>query len=360
MLRALVASVVAIVVLTVVLGFGYPGADDRLRPGRVPDQANGSLIERDGKVVGSSLAAQEFSSPGYFHERPSATSPAYNAAFTTFSNLGPTNPALAKLVKQNAARDPEARAALQPGPHDPRDPGRRGRAVRLRDRPGHLARVREPAVAPRRRRSPPAARDRAAADQAEHRRRARSAFLGEPGVNVLELNLALDKQVRADGPPLVAERLLARARPRGDPGLVPEARPAAAAEEPGDVHRRARQRDHDRDLLQGPRAGERQPALVRRRDRDLALADRPLRELRRGDRRRPRQGAGQRAARDPDDDDGASPLARRAPRGDRRARAAEGRHRGRRGGDDHPRRRRRSSRAPARSTSRRSPASPRP
>ena len=126
----------------------------------------------------------------------------------------------------------------------------------------------------------------------------------------------------------------------GDPGLVPEARPAAAAEQPGHVHRRARQRDHDRDLLQGRRAGERRAALVRRRDRDLALAHRAVRELRRGDRRGPRQGAGERAARDADDDHGAAPLPRRPPRGDRRARSAEGRRRRGRGGDDHPRGRR--------------------
>ena len=76
-----------------------------------PDKANGSLITRDGKVVGSKLAAQEFTSPRYFHARPSATSPAYNAGGTTFANLGPTNPDLAKNVQAAAAGDPEARAA---------------------------------------------------------------------------------------------------------------------------------------------------------------------------------------------------------------------------------------------------------
>src|SRR6476660_4495328 len=70
---------------------------------------------RGGKVVGSSLAAQSFSFPGYFHERPSATSPAYNPGFTTFSNLGPTNPALATLVKQNAAAVLKLERPYNPG-----------------------------------------------------------------------------------------------------------------------------------------------------------------------------------------------------------------------------------------------------
>ena len=109
----------------------------------------------------------------------------------------------------------------------------------------------------------------------------------------------------------VAERLLARARARRDPGLVPEARPAPAGAEPGDVHRRARQRDHDRDLLPRARPRARRPALVRRHDRDLALADRAVRELRRGDRRGPRQGPGERAARDAHDDDRAPAQRRR-------------------------------------------------
>ena len=62
-------------------------------------QANGSLIKRDGKVVGSQLAAQAFTSPQYFHPRPSATAPAYNAGGTTFANLGPDEQDLAQDVK---------------------------------------------------------------------------------------------------------------------------------------------------------------------------------------------------------------------------------------------------------------------
>ena len=61
--------------------------------------ANGSLITVNGHVVGSKLAAQGFSKPQYFHERPSATAPAYNAAATTFSNLGPTSSALRTQVR---------------------------------------------------------------------------------------------------------------------------------------------------------------------------------------------------------------------------------------------------------------------
>jgi K+-transporting ATPase ATPase C chain len=101
-MRAALASLIAIVVLTVVLGFGYPAVMTGVAQLTMSHQANGSLIERNGTIVGSSLAAQGFTSPKYFHERPSATTPPYNPSFTTFSNLGPTNPALAKLVKQNA------------------------------------------------------------------------------------------------------------------------------------------------------------------------------------------------------------------------------------------------------------------
>jgi K+-transporting ATPase ATPase C chain len=113
-MRPLLASLVAIVVLTVVLGFGYPAVMTGIAQVTMSHQADGSLIERNGTVVGSSLAAQGFSSSKYFHERPSATSPPYNPSFTTFSNLGPTNPALATLVKQNA----DAILKLE-GPYNP-------------------------------------------------------------------------------------------------------------------------------------------------------------------------------------------------------------------------------------------------
>src|SRR5579863_886150 len=100
LLRDLRTAAVATVLLTAVFGLGYPAIMTGIGQGLFSHQANGSLITVNGKVVGSALAAQAFTSPKYFMERPSATSPAYNAAGTTFSNLGPTDPALTKLVQQ--------------------------------------------------------------------------------------------------------------------------------------------------------------------------------------------------------------------------------------------------------------------
>ena len=103
--------------LTVVFGLVYPLVMTGFAQVAFRSQANGSLITVDGKVVGSKLAAQEFTKPQYFHERPSATVPAYNAGATTFSNLGPTSPALRKAgAAAKIARDPEAGGPVQPRP----------------------------------------------------------------------------------------------------------------------------------------------------------------------------------------------------------------------------------------------------
>ena len=101
-LRTLGRSVVAVVVLTVVFGLVFPMVFTGFAQLAFADKANGSLVELDGKVVGSRLAAQAFTKPDYFHPRPSATAPEYNAAATTFANLGPTNPDLAKAVRERA------------------------------------------------------------------------------------------------------------------------------------------------------------------------------------------------------------------------------------------------------------------
>src|SRR6185295_16931606 len=96
LMRNLLASAVAVVVFTAVFGFAYPLLMTGFAQVAFAGKANGSLITVDGRVVGSSLAGQVFTSPRYFHGRPSATSPAYNAGGTTFANLGPTNTDLAK------------------------------------------------------------------------------------------------------------------------------------------------------------------------------------------------------------------------------------------------------------------------
>lgn len=191
MLRALLASVVAITVFTVVLGFGYPALMTGVAQVTMSHQANGSLIERNGHVVGSSLAAQAFTSPRYFHERPSATTPPYNPGFTTFSNLGPTNPALAKLVQQNAAAILQLEGPYNPGltihqiPVDAVVPSGSGIDPEISIAYADLQARRVAAV----RHLPLATVQRLVERHTVGRQ---LDFLGEAGVNVLELNLALD------------------------------------------------------------------------------------------------------------------------------------------------------------------------
>lgn len=191
-MRAALASVVAIVVLTVVLGFGYPALMTGFAQVAMSHQANGSLVERNGHVVGSSLAAQAFTSPRYFHERPSATTPPYNPSFTTFSNLGPTNPALAKLVRQNAAAILKLEGPYNPGltihqiPVDAVVPSGSGIDPEISIAYADLQARRVAAV----RHLPLATVTDLIRSHTESRT---LGFLGEAGVNVLELNLALDE-----------------------------------------------------------------------------------------------------------------------------------------------------------------------
>ena len=192
MLRALFASVVAIVVLTAVFGLGYPALMTGFAQLAMSHQANGSLIRADGRLVGSSLAAQSFTWPKYFHERPSATSPAYNPAFTTYSNLGPTNPALATLVKQNAAAILKLEGPYNPGltihqiPVDAVVPSGSGIDPEISIAYADLQANRVAAV----RHLQLATVQKLIEEHTDGRT---LGFFGEPGVNVLELNLALDK-----------------------------------------------------------------------------------------------------------------------------------------------------------------------
>src|SRR5271169_982176 len=96
-------AVSLLVVMTVVLGIAYPLVITGLARVAFPHQAEGSLIYRDGKLIGSTLIGQSFSDPKYFWGRPSATTPQpYNGIGSTGSNLGPLNPALIDAVKANA------------------------------------------------------------------------------------------------------------------------------------------------------------------------------------------------------------------------------------------------------------------
>lgn len=124
MLKQLRPALVMIVVLTAITGLAYPFAITGLAQVLFPHQANGSLIERDGQVIGSALIGQAFTSDRYFHGRPSATvgpdpmDPAksvptpYNAANSGASNLAPTNKALIERVQEDVrARRIEGRAS---------------------------------------------------------------------------------------------------------------------------------------------------------------------------------------------------------------------------------------------------------
>jgi K+-transporting ATPase ATPase C chain len=192
MLRAALASVVMIVASTIVLGFAYPALMTGVGSVAFPHQAAGSLIEQNGTTVGSSLAAQAFTSPRYFHERPSATSPAYNAAGTSFLNLGPTNPALAKLVAANAHAILQLERPYNPSltihdiPVDAVVPSGSGIDPEISLAYAQLQARRVAAV----RQLPLSTVQTLIRANTDGRT---LDFLGEPGVNVLELNLALDR-----------------------------------------------------------------------------------------------------------------------------------------------------------------------
>jgi potassium-transporting ATPase KdpC subunit len=192
MLRATVSSVIAIVVITVVFGLGYPLVMTGFAQVAFPSQANGSLIKVDGKVVGSKLAAQGFTGKQYFHERPSATSPAYNAGATTFANLGPTNQQLAKNVQASIQAILKLEGPYNPGltvhdiPVDAVTTSGSGIDPDISPAYAQLQARRIAAV----RHLPPSTVEQLISKYTTGRS---WGFFGEPGVNVLELNLALDR-----------------------------------------------------------------------------------------------------------------------------------------------------------------------
>ena len=180
-------ALVLFAALTLLVGVAYPLAVTGAAQALFPAQAAGSLVVRGGKPVGSVLIGQNFSEPGHFWGRPSATSPMpYNAAASGGSNLGPLNPALVAAVKGRI----EALRAADPGNSAPvpidlvtasasgLDPDISPAAARYQ-----IARV------ARARGLPP---QQVAALVEQHVEQPWLAIIGEPVVNVLRLNLALD------------------------------------------------------------------------------------------------------------------------------------------------------------------------
>lgn len=186
-MKNLVTAILMTVVTTVLLGLIYPLVVTGIAQVIFPDKANGQLIERNGQVIGSRIIGQPFSSPGYFRSRPSAAGAVgYDAGASSGSNLGPTSKKLIDRIKADA----EKRQAENPGRPVPVD---------LVTTSGsgldpHLS----PAAAEFQ--IPRVARERGMSEDDVHRvvteftEGRQFGFLGEPRVNVLLLNLALDER----------------------------------------------------------------------------------------------------------------------------------------------------------------------
>src|SRR5450432_1465016 len=180
-------ALVLFLLLSLITGVVYPLATTGVARLAFPNQAAGSLVERDGKVVGSTLIGQSFSDPKYFWSRPSATSPmSNNAGSSSGSNLGPSNPALVDAVKGRIA----ALRAADPGNTAPIPVDLVTASASGLDPEISLAAAQFQAARVARVRGLPVERVRALVG--ERTRSTLLAFLGEPRINVLELNLALD------------------------------------------------------------------------------------------------------------------------------------------------------------------------
>ena len=196
MLREVRPAIVMIVCLTILTGLVYPLALTGLAQVLFPWQANGSLVERDGKVIGSALIGQNFTRPGYFHGRPSATTdtdpkdpsktiPApYNAANSGGSNAGPTSKALIERIQ----RDVKALKEENPGTPIPVDLVTTSASGLDPDISPAAALFQVPRVAKER----GLPEDRVRALVTAHIEGRFLGVIGEPRVNVLELNMALD------------------------------------------------------------------------------------------------------------------------------------------------------------------------
>jgi|SRR5258707_1279799 K+-transporting ATPase ATPase C chain len=190
MKKNLITAVLMTIATTFLLGIVYPLVVTGIAQVLFPKQANGQLIQKAGKTVGSRIIGQGFSGPGYFHSRPSAAGNGYDAANSAGSNLGPTNQKLIDRVKQDVA----SLSAENPGQAVPID-------LVTTSASGFDPHV-TPAAAEfqlsRIAKERGIAADQLQALLAKHTEGRQFGFLGEARVNVLELNLELDERFPAN------------------------------------------------------------------------------------------------------------------------------------------------------------------
>jgi len=189
MKKNFVTAILMTVVTTVLLGLIYPLLVTGLAQVGFRDKANGQLITKGGITMGSRIIGQPFSGPGYFHPRPSAAGAGYDAANSSGSNLGPTNQKLIERVKADVATL-QAENPNQPVPIDLVTTSGSGLDP-------HISPAGAEFQIPRVARARDVSEESLRALVRDHTETRQFGFLGEPRVNVLELNLALNERFPA-------------------------------------------------------------------------------------------------------------------------------------------------------------------
>src|SRR5450830_735314 len=191
MTRYLGTAIRMTILTAILLGLVYPLAITGIAQVVFPGAANGSLVKVNGKVIGSSLIAQDFTAAKYFHPRPSAAGAGYDGMSSSFSNLGPTNRTLSISVRMQLAQDPGLKFGAVPVDMVTTSASGLDPDITVAN-----ARTQAPRVA--------AARGMSLASVltlvAKHTTGRQLGFLGEPRVNVLRLNLALYAAQGIKGP----------------------------------------------------------------------------------------------------------------------------------------------------------------